>query len=193
MKKIIVLTVVLLALIALLCFSTHATEGVADAPSAETSTALSEDNVSEDSTVAQSVANWLWGYFDEIVSATTGAAFVWLACAFKKRLLPLVADAIQQVAKRSESAEKNFSEGVKTAVDKLERCGKFLDDYSQKLDAMAEDMIKKQAAQNKAYKLQTDLINYLVVNLRIPNDLKMEIAERSAAVEKALEEAGGAE
>lgn len=199
MKRIIVLTTLLLALIALLCLPAYATESnPADIPAASEGVTPSDpadttEPPASDGAVTQSIAEWLTEHFSDIVSAATGVGLIVLTWAFKKGLVPFVTKTIQQVAQRSEAAEGKFDAGTKSAVSLLETCGERLEKCSEALDAANKKMQKKIAAQNKAYELQTDLINYLVMNLRIPNDLKAEVAERSAAVKSAIEEAGKAE
>lgn len=191
MKRIIALIAALLVLVALLCLPVYAEENTSpsETPAFFESEVFPPDRTLEDDTVTQNIAEWLTEHFSDIVSAATGVAMIAFTWAFKKVVVPAVTKAIQSVAQRSEASEKNFSEGVESAVCLLESCGKYLEECSHTLDKTTEEMQKKLVAQSKAYELQTDLINYLVMNLRIPNDLKAEIAERSAAVKSAIEEA----
>jgi hypothetical protein len=93
------------------------------------------------------------------------------------------------VGDRSKASESAFSSKADHTVELLELAGNYLDSVSGNVEKMVAEWQKKAAAQGKAYELQTDLINYLLLNLRIPNELKAEVAQRAEAVKAAIKEA----
>ena len=187
MKKILVLTIILLVVLSLICIPpAHAAEVEApvEPPVAEAPV--------DDTTVSQVATDWLAEHFGDITGAVCTVGLAILAWLFKKALVPAVNTALQKVATKSEESHGAFLKETEAVRDALEKGRDKLEKCSARLDQAVEDWQKKTAAQSKAYELQTDLINYLMMNLRIPNELKIEVAERSAAVKAALDEANRA-
>lgn len=207
MKKIFVLMISLVfAASLLLCNFAHAEEApipevgdvVTDAPTetpsdvpADTPADLpAEDPQAEDDgTVAQTVSDWLAEHFGDITGFSCLIGLLATIWSIRKKLLPIISAALDAVAKRSEDAQGSFKQEITSCRTILELSGRYLDDCSKTVEKMISDWKAKAEAQGKAYELQTDLINYLLMNLRIPNELKTEVSERAAAVKAAIREA----
>lgn len=187
MKKILVLAIILLVILSLVCIApAHAAE--VEAPT-EPSV---EETPADDATVSQVATDWLAEHFGDITGAVCTVGLAILAWLFKKALIPAVNAALQRVSAKSEESHGAFLKETEAVRGALEQGRDKLEECSARLDKAVEDWQKKTAAQSKAYELQTDLINYLLLNLRIPNELKVDVAERSAAVKAALDEANKA-
>lgn len=188
MKKIIALIIVFLLALSLVCLvPAHAAE--IDEPAVEPDV---EEVPADDATVSQVATDWLAEHFGDITGAVCTVGLAILAWLFKKALIPAVNVALQKVSAKSEESHGAFLKETEAVRGALEQGRDKLEECSARLDKAVEDWQKKTAAQSKAYELQTDLINYLLLNLRIPNELKVDVAERSAAVKAALDEANKA-
>lgn len=207
MKKIFVLMISLVfAASLLLCNFAHAEEALpvdnsstaVDEPS-EGLTDIPEDppvdlpadepQPEETGTVAQTVSDWLAEHFGDITGTSCLIGVLAMIWSIRKKLLPIISAALDAVAKRSEDAQGSFKQEITTCRTMLELSGNYLDNCSKSVEKMIEDWKKRTAAQSKAYELQTDLINYLLMNLRIPNELKTEVSARAAEVKAAIQEA----
>lgn len=187
MKKILVLTIILLVILSLVCIPpAHAAEVEA------TTEPSGEETPADDATVSQVATDWLAEHFGDITGAVCTVGLAILAWLFKKALIPAVNVALQKVSAKSEESHGAFLKETEAVRGALEQGRDKLEECSARLDKAVADWQKKTAAQSKAYELQTDLINYLLLNLRIPNELKVDVAERSAAVKAALDEASKA-
>lgn len=200
MKKIF-LALTLSILLALMAFlPAYATEGTQDPAQDATQTITPETPTEEqppaqepsdvtEKPVTQLATDWIVDNLGGILSALSLLVLSVLSWLIKKRLIPAVASAIDAAAKRSEAASGSFNAGTARTVELLELAGGYLDGCSKRVEKMIAEWEKRSAAQGKAYELQTDLINYLLMNLRIPNELKAEVAQRAEAVKEALKEA----
>ena len=202
MKKITVLIAAILLLLTLSALPTYAAEVgpgsdvTADEPADSTvndgATAPetgSTDTDAEDGSATQAVSAWLTDHFGDITGAVSSIGLAVLTWFISKRLIPAVKEAIKSVATKSAASESAFSgkvDGVaaflESGVNKLEEC-------EVRLNQTREELQKRIDANAKAYELQTDLINYLFLNLRIPNELKTEIAKKSEEVKAAIKDA----
>lgn len=193
MKKIIIATVLFIALALILGVApSYASEidATAQEPVQGTETVTPDETpAEEEKTLTQTASEWLSEHFGDILSALGAFGMFLLAFYIKKNLIPSVIDAIKAVADRSKASETTFNAKTDHTVELLEIAGNYLDNVSDNVEKMISEWQKKSAAQGKAYELQTDLINYLLMNLRIPNDLKAEVAQRAEAVKAAIKEA----
>ena len=155
----------------------------------DTSVQDTVEDTETEKTVTQTAAEWLAENVGAITGVISSVGLVVLSWLIKKALIPAVTSAIKTVADKSAASEGSFKKQTDTVISALELSGQYLDDCSRRVDTMIADWQKKAAAQGKAYELQTDLINYLLINLRIPNELKAEVATRAEAVKAALKEA----
>ena len=90
------------------------------------------------------------------------------------------------VKETSEKYSGEFKEETKAIVALLECAEKRLLDSERKIEELLSRYQEQQNATAEAYELQTELTNYIMMNLRIPNELKTEISDRSAAVKAAI-------
>lgn len=164
------------------------TDTVEDNNTVDMQNANTDKNNGTGDTVSQTITDWLSDHLGDITGSSCLVVLLGLIWSIRKKLLPIVSGAIDAVAKRSEDAQGSFKQEITTCRTMLELSGNYLDNCSRSVEKMIEDWKKKNEAQCKAYELQTDLINYLLLNLRIPNELKAEVAERSAEVKAAIQE-----
>lgn len=139
-------------------------------------------------TITQTASEWLSDHYDDIVGSVAAGGLAILAFLITKVLIPAVNNAIKAAAERSKEAAASFNDKTSQTVELLELSGKYLDSVAKDVEKMISDWEEKFAAQAKAYELQTDNINYLLMNLRIPNELKAEFSQRTEAVKAALKE-----
>lgn len=193
MKKILTATVLFIALALILGVApSYAAEidATAQEPVQGTDTVTPDETPAEDEkTLTQTASEWLTDNYGGIFGLASFVVSVILAWVIKKKLIPYVVSAVSNSAERSKSSEASFSAKADRTVELLELAGNHLDSVSGNVEKMIAEWQKKAAAQGKAYELQTDLINYLLMNLRVPNELKAEIAQRAEAVKAAIKEA----
>ena len=135
------------------------------------------------------VTDWLAEHFGDVAAAVGAVGMAVLVWMFKKGLLPAVLASLAKVKENAEKSSGEFKEEAKAVVALVDAAEKRLNDGVAKLDDLIKKYEAQQEATAEAYELQTDLVNYIMLNLRIPNELKAEISERSAAVKNAIEAA----
>ncbi|MBO7169614.1 MAG: hypothetical protein J6W28_00375 [Clostridia bacterium] len=135
------------------------------------------------------LTDWLADHFGDVAAAVGAVGMAVLVWMFKKGLLPAVLTSLVKVKENAEKSSGEFKEETKAVVALVDAAEKRLKDGVAKLDDLIKKYEAQQEATAEAYELQTDLVNYIMLNLRIPNELKAEISERSAAVKNAIEAA----
>ena len=173
-------------------FAEEATETPGDTvenagTSVDTPPAIENAPTGENEAATVLVTDWLAEHFGDIaaaVGAVVAAVLVWM---FKKGLLPAVLKSLSHVKESAEKYSGEFKEGTKAVVELLECAERRLQDSEGKIDELLTRYQEQQNATAKAYELQTELINYIMMNLRIPNELKAEISNRTAEVKAAIE------
>ena len=180
--------IVVVLLLALSVVPAYATEldAMEQTPTGEIVTVPGE--AIEEKTITQTASEWLSDHYDDIVGSVAAGGLAILAFLITKVLIPAVNNAIKAAAERSKEAAASFNDKTSQTVELLEISGKYLDSVAKDVEKMISDLEEKFAAQAKAYELQTDNINYLLMNLRIPNELKAEFSQRTEAVKAALKE-----
>lgn len=190
MKKIIAILFAITILLALSAFPVLASEAGAGSETVENASGTPENIAPEEEqgSKTQTAAAWLTEHFGDITGAVSSIGLAVLAWFISKKLIPAVKDAIKNVAAKSAASESAFSDKVDGVVSFLENGVKHLEECEARLNETREELQKRIDANAKAYELQTDLINYLFLNLRIPNELKTEIAKRSEEVKAAIKD-----
>ena len=181
----IIVAVLLLALSIVPAYATEV-DATEQTPTGEILTVPGE--AIEEKTITQTASEWLSDHYDDIVGSVAAGGLAILAFLITKVLIPAVNNAIKAAAERSKEAAASFDDKTSQTVEILENSGKYLDSVAKDVEKMISDWQEKFAALTKAYELQTDNINYLLMNLRIPNELKAEFSQRTEAVKAALKE-----
>ena len=187
---------VLVLVLSLTCptFAEEATETPGDA-TGNTGTTVDTppvpENVPESENEAATVlvTDWLAEHFGDVaaaVGAVVAAVLVWM---FKKGLLPAVLKSLSHVKESAEKYSGEFKEETKAVVALLECAERRLQESDGKIEELLSRYQEQQNATAEAYELQTELINYIMMNLRIPNELKAEISNRTAEIKAAIEAA----
>jgi hypothetical protein len=193
MKKILLAIVLFVALAIILGVApAYASEidATAQEPVQSTDTSTTDETPAEaEKTITQTASEWLAEHFGDIVGTIGAAGMLILSFFIKKSMIPAINSAIKAIGEKSKASETAFNKKTDHTVELLELAGNYLDSVSGSVEKMIAEWQKKAAAQGKAYELQTDLINYLLINLRVPNELKAEIAQRAEAVKAAIKEA----
>lgn len=191
MKKIIAILFAITILLSLSAFPVLASEAGAGSETVENASGTPESIAPEEEqgSKTQTAAAWLTEHFGDITGAISSIGLTVLAWFISKKLIPAVKDAIKNVAAKSAASESAFSDKVDGVVSFLENGVKHLEECEARLNETREELQKRIDANAKAYELQTDLINYLFLNLRIPNELKAEVAKRSEDVKNAIKDA----
>ena len=188
MKKLFSIIAILALLLTLCALPASAADGGAgeDIVTEEPTTESTEPTAS----ATQTLSAWITEHVGDITGSISAVGLAILSWFISKRLIPAVKSAINTVATKSAASEGAFKEKVDAVAKLLEEGVKRLEETQKNLNEMQASLQKRIAANAKAYELQTDLINYLFLNLRIPNDLKTSINEKAEKVKEAINESG---
>ena len=189
MKKLFSIIAILALLLALCALPASASDGGAgEEITTEESSATEPTEPTASAT--QTLSAWITEHVGDITGSISAIGLALLSWFISKKLIPTVKSAINTVAAKSAAYEGAFKEKVDAVANALEEGVKRLEETQKNLDEMQASLQKRIAANAKAYELQTDLINYLFLNLRIPNDLKTSINEKAEKVKEAINESG---
>ena len=196
MKKLLVLTLSLIITCCLFAIPSFA-EGVAEDPvdgsedvgePLDTPTA-EETLVEEEKAATVLLTEWVSTHFGDIAAAIGAVGMAVVVWMFKKGLLPAVLKSLGHVKENADKYTGEFKEETKALVQLIECAEKRLAESETKLEGLVKAYQDQQEATVEAYELQTELINYIMMNLRIPNEMKAKISTDSASVKAALESA----
>ncbi len=192
MKKLLIFAFAMVLVITLFCFPSFAEEATAE-PTEEVGDIVTppsdETPAEEDKAATVLLTEWLSTHFGDVAAAVGAVGMAVVVWMFKKGLLPAVLKSLGHVKDSSEKYSGEFKEETKALVQLIECAEKRLAESEAKLEELIESYQAQQDATAEAYELQTDLINHIMMNLRIPNELKTKISTDSANVKAALEAA----
>lgn len=193
MKKILIATVLFIVLALILGVApSYAAEidATAQEPVQSTDTVTPDETpAEEEKTLTQTASEWLSEHFGDIVGTVGAVGMLILSFFIKKSMIPAINSAIKAIGEKSKASETAFNKKTDHTVELLELAGNYLDSVSGNVEKMIADWQKKSMALGKAYELQTDLINHLILNLRISNELKTDMVHKAELVKAALKEA----
>ena len=194
MKKIIFLIVTIALTLSLFVLPAYAVEAdavdstVTDAPQTESlDTEMTESGTEKSAT--QTLSAWITEHFGDITGSISAVGLAVLSWFMTKRVVPGMKKFADNVAAKSAAYEGVFKDKVDSVASSLAEGVKHLEECEKRISEEQAALQKRIEANAKAYELQTDLINYLFLNLRVPNDLKTEVAKRSEEVKTAIKEA----
>ena len=137
----------------------------------------------------QMLSAWITDHLGDITGSISSVGLLILSWLISKKLIPAVKDAVTNVATKSAAYEGVFKDKVDSVASSLADGVKRLEGCEKRISEEQGALQKRIEANAKAYELQTDLINYLFLNLRVPNDLKTEVAKKSEEIKAAIKEA----
>lgn len=192
MKKLLIVAFAMVLVITLSCFPSFAEEATTE-PSEEVGDAVTspteEMPAEEDKAATVLLTEWLSTHFGDVAAAVGAVGMAVVVWMFKKGLLPAVLKSLGHVKDSAEKYSGEFKEETKALVQLIECAEKRLAESETKLEELIAAYQAQQDATAEAYELQTDLINHIMMNLRIPNELKTKISTDGANVKAALEAA----
>ena len=193
MKKIIFLIVTIalfVSLFALPAFAVESGSGTEiEEPTQPETTDIPAIGENVEKSATQTLSAWITEHFGDITGSISAVGLAVLSWFMSKRVVPGVKKFADDVAAKSAAYEGAFKEKVDTVADKLADGVKHLEECEKLIEKQQAALQNRIEANAKAYEMQTDLINYLFLNLRVPNDLKTEVAKRSEEVKAAIKEA----
>lgn len=189
MKKIIFLIVTIALAISLFVLPASAVEADAGTDAIVDAAPTEPPEAEAEQSNTQMLSAWITEHIGDITGSISSVGLLILSWFISKKLIPAVKDAVTNVATKSAAYEGAFKEKVDAVAGKLSEGVKHLEDCEKLISEQQEALQKRIEANAKAYEMQTDLINYLFLNLRVPNDLKTEVAKRSEEVKAAIKDA----
>lgn len=189
MKKIIFLAMIIALTLSLFVLPASAVEADAGENITTDTAPIDTPDAEAEKSATQTLSAWITEHFGDITGSLSAVGLAILSWFISKKLIPAVKDAVTNVATKSAAYEGAFKERVDAVAAKLADGVKHLEECEKLIAEQQASLQKRIEANAKAYELQTDLINYLFLNLRVPNDLKSNVAKMSEEVKAAIKEA----
>lgn len=189
MKKIIFLIVTIALTLSLFVLPASAVEAdaVTDAIVDTAPTEPPEAEAEQSNT--QKLSAWITEHIGDITGSVSAVGLAVLSWFISKRFIPAMKKFADNVASKSAAYEGAFKEKVDTVAGKLSEGVKHLEACEKLISEQQAALQKRIDANARACEMQTDFINYVFLNLRVPNDLKTKFAERTEEIKAAIKDA----